>query len=153
MVEAIDLLPTFLDATGSAAPRHWLEGRSLMPALDGGNRDWREDVFSEIDYAFYQARQALDLGPSDARGYMIRTHEWKYIYFKGFCPQLFDLTGDPDEFVDLGDSPKHDAIRTEMKARLFDRLMERRNRVTMTDEKVLDTRDFETRSGIQIGKW
>ena len=153
MVEAIDLLPTFLDATGSSASRHWLEGRSLMPALNGDKRDWREDVFSEIDYAFYQARQELDLGPSDARGYMIRTNEWKYIYFKGFGPQLFDLSDDPDEFIDLGESRAHDSIRAEMKDRLFDRLIERRNRVAMTDEKVLDTRDFETRSGIQIGRW
>ena len=152
-VEAIDLLPTFIEACGVGVDGHRFEGRSLLPLLHGKVEDWRDDVFSEIDYAFYDAREFLNVGPSDARGYMVRTDHWKYVHFKGFRPQLLDLADDPDEFIDLGESKDHAPVRAQMKERLFDRLIDRRNRVTMTDEAALGTRDFESRTGIQIGKW
>jgi arylsulfatase A-like enzyme len=136
------------------ASRHRLEGRSILPLLRGGAPTaWRDSVFSEIDYAFYQARDILDAGPSDARGYMVRTDRWKYIYFKGYRPQLFDLQNDPDEFVDLGDRPGMEAVLSELQGRLFDRLLARRNRITMTDEQVLSRRKNEGSSGIIIGRW
>jgi arylsulfatase A-like enzyme len=153
-VEAIDLLPTFLDAVEAKASRHRLEGRSILPLLRGGaSAAWRDSVFSEIDYAFYQARNILAVGASDARGYMIRTDRWKYLYFKGYRPQLFDLDSDPDEFADLGDDPGFGAVRNEMHGRLFERLLARRNRVTMTDEQVLARRNDEGSNGIIIGRW
>ena len=95
----------------------------------------------------------LDVAPSEARGYMIRTDRWKYIHFKGFAPQLFDLKEDPDEFRDLGRSPDHEDIRREMHNRLFDRLISRKNRVTMSDAGVLHTRATEGDHGIIIGEW
>jgi arylsulfatase A-like enzyme len=153
-VEALDMLPTFLDRIGAPIPTHRLEGRSILPLLHGREpEDWRDAVFSEIDYAFYQARQTLDVGASEARGYMIRTDRWKYIYFKHFPPQLFDLSEDPDEFIDLGASPGHAAIREDMKERLFARLLDRRNRVAMSDAEVLARRSGETKTGIIIGRW
>jgi len=93
------------------------------------------------------------LGSSDARGYMIRTIDWKYVYFKGFPPQLFDLKSDPDEFFDLGKSAEHEPVRQLMFERLTERLLSRKNRVTMTDEEVAATRAGEKSSGIVIGKW
>ncbi|MBG6208037.1 arylsulfatase A-like enzyme [Labrenzia sp. EL_126] len=153
-VEAIDLVPTFMEATGARAASHRLEGRSLMPLLRGETpKDWRDSVFSEIDYAFYAARETLKLGPSDARGYMIRTDHWKYIHFKGFPPQLFNLGEDPDEFIDLGRSSGHEQIRQEMHNRLLERLLARKNRTTMTDDEVMEIRDRENESGIIIGRW
>lgn len=153
-VEAIDLVPTFLEATGAPPAPHRLEGCSLVPLLRGEPlQNWRTSVFSEIDYAFYAARETLQLGASDARGYMIRTARWKYVHFKGFPPQLFDLVNDPDEFKDLGRSPDHAAQRQELHALLLNRLLERKNRTTMTDEDVTRIRDRENESGIIIGKW
>ena len=153
-VEAIDLVPTFLEATGAPDASNRLEGRSLMPLLKGERpEDWRQTVFSEIDYAFYSAREALDVGPSDARGYMLRSDKWKYVHFKGYPPQLFDLENDPDEFNDLGRTDGFESIRAEMKEQLFERILNRRNRVTMSDAAVLKTREAETSSGILIGKW
>lgn len=153
-VEAIDLVPTFMEATGAPPADHRLEGRSLMPLLKGEKPDnWRDAAFSEIDYAFYTAREALGVGPSDARGYMIRTEQWKYIHFKGYPPQLFDLENDPQEFTDLGRDPEHESVRAQMYDRLVDRLLSRKNRVTMTDEQVLNMRKGENSSGVMIGKW
>ncbi len=154
LVEAIDLVPTFLEATGAPSAAHRLEGRSLMPLLHGTTpEDWRDAVFSEIDYAFYSARQTLGVPVSAARVYMLRTDRWKYVHFRGFPPQLFDLVAGPDEFRDLGRDSGYQAIRREMHARLFDRLTARKNRVTLTDEGVHAIRGDEDRSGILIGRW
>jgi arylsulfatase A-like enzyme len=154
LVEAIDLVPTFIEAVGAPIPDHRLEGRALGPILCGETPDdWREAVFSEIDYAFYEARNTLDLGVDDARGYMLRTRRWKYVHFKGFPPQLFDLQDDPEEFHDLGRSADHRTIRSELKDILFDRLIDRKNRVAMSSESVAAMRRDEDQSGIIIGKW
>ncbi len=153
-VEAIDLLPTFIEAHGAALPSHRLEGRSLLPILHGETTmEWRDYVFSEIDYSFYEASDMLDIDLVDARGYMIRTDRWKYVYFKKFQPQLFDLKADPDEFTDLGGSPDHAAVRHEMQQKLFERLLDRRNRVTVTDDDIRKKRRVEAESGIVIGRW
>lgn len=153
-VEALDLLPTFLEAHGQPVPTHRLEGRSILRLLRGGDTsNWRDSVFSEIDYAFYEASDMLDIDLTDARGYMIRTEHWKYVYFKGFAPQLFDLQADPDEFVDLGESADHADLRNEMQQRLFQRLLARRNRVTVSDDDIVKKRRNETESGILIGRW
>lgn len=154
LVEAIDLVPTFLEATGAPSASHRLEGRSLQPILFGNTpEDWRDAVFSEIDYAFYAARKTLKVGVSDARGYMVRTDRWKYVHFKDFPPQLFDLMTDPDEFRDLGRDPEYKEILCEMHGKLLDRLTARKNRVTMTDEGVHALRRDEDETGILIGKW
>ncbi|MGI9484705.1 MAG: sulfatase/phosphatase domain-containing protein, partial [Geminicoccaceae bacterium] len=153
-VEAIDLVPTFLGATGAPSANHRLEGRSLEPLLHGQTvADWRDAVFSEIDYAFYAARETLGVGVSDARGYMLRTERWKYVHFRHFPPQLFDLDNDPNEFNDLGRDPDHEATRHSLHARLLDRLTARKNRVTMTDDTVHAMRGDEDSAGIIIGKW
>jgi arylsulfatase A-like enzyme len=154
LVEAIDLVPTFLEATGAPSAYHRLEGCSLQPLLHGETpEDWRDAVFSEIDYAFYAARETLGAGASDARGYMIRTARWKYVHFQNFPPQLFDLENDSDEFTDLGRTTGYDDVRRAMHDRLTDRLLRRKNRVSMTDESVIETRSNENRAGIMIGKW
>ena len=153
-VEAIDLVPTFLEATGAPIPYHRLEGRSLGPILRGEPLDnWRDAVFSEIDYAFYTAREALGVGPSDARGYMLRTEDWKLVHFKDFPPQLFDMQNDPDELTDLGRNEDYKDRVAGMTDKLFKRLLERKNRVAFTDEQVLQTRNNEKSSGIVIGRW
>jgi arylsulfatase A-like enzyme len=154
LVEAIDLVPTFLDACRSKVSRHRLEGRSLLPLVRGATvSDWRDSVLSELDYAFYEARELTHKGANDARAFMLRTARWKYLYFKGFRPQLFDLQEDPGELVDLGDSGGHEAIRLEMHGRLLERLTDRRNRVTVDDQWVLDAREREMAAGIIIGRW
>lgn len=154
LVEAIDLVPTFLDATGAPPAYHRLEGQSLQPILHGDAiKDWREAILSEIDYAFYDARLSLGTKVSESRGYMVRTERWKYVHFTGFPPQLFDLETDPEEFHDLGRDPAFEDARRQMQDRLMHRLLNRKNRVTMSDDSVADVRGSEDDSGILIGKW
>ena len=125
-----------------------------MPLINANKiTNWKDAVFSEIDYSFNEARKILNLGASDARGYMIRNNEWKYIYFKGFPPQLFNLKNDPDEFKDLGQSKDHSKIRNEMKELLLKKLVSRKNRVAASDEFVLEDRDYTKEDDIMIGVW
>ncbi|MDB5569640.1 MAG: Arylsulfatase [Hyphomicrobiales bacterium] len=154
LVEAIDLVPTFIDAHGLPVPYHRLEGRSLLPFLRGAEpAAWRECVFSELDYAFYRARLSLDLHPNDCRIYMVRDQRWKYIHFRGFRPQLFDLETDPQEYTDLGGRPGFEDVRRRMEAMLFDRLTSRRNRVTVPDDVVEERTDRVREKGVIIGEW
>ena len=125
-----------------------------MPIIKGEKiKKWKDSVFSEIDYSFNEARKLLKLGASDARAYMIRNEKWKYIYYKGFPPQLFDLKNDPDEFNDLGQSKDHLKIIEEMKELLLQRITARKNRVAANDEFVLKERDYTKEDGIMIGVW
>jgi len=154
LVEAIDLVPTFLDLLGQALPTHRLEGSSLRPLLHGVETPWRDCVFSELDFAFYKARLTLGLNVQQARCWMIRTERWKYIAFKAFDrAQLFDLLNDPDELQDLGQSAQHADIRAALHARLFKRLADRRNRVTVSDADVEKRTDGARANGVIIGEW
>ena len=154
LVEAIDLVPTFIDAHEMKVPYHRLEGRSLLPLLRGeAATQWRDFVFSELDYSFYRARLALGRTPSECRIYMVRDERWKYVHFKGYRPQLFDLANDPQELNDLGASPEHASIRAQMQEHLFDRLLSRRNRVTVPDHVVEERTDRVREKGIIIGEW
>lgn len=153
-VEAIDLVPTFLDAMKSNVSRHRLEGRSLLGLLRGQTPElWRDAVFSELDYSCYEARELAGRGASDSRAFMLRSERWKYIHYKGFAPQLFDLVNDPNEFVDLGRDPAHADVRREMHARLLERLTDRRNRVSVDDQWILSAREREGKAGVIIGRW
>ena len=51
---------------------------------------------------------------------MVRRGRWKYNYYVGFAPELFDLETDSEELADLGESADHAAIPSEMHGLLFD---------------------------------
>lgn len=119
LVEAIDLLPTFIEAIGGTPNDSRLEGRSLLPLIHGCRTDWRAAAFSEQDYSFMRARRTLGLGPTEARCYMVRTKRWKYVLFENFEPQMFDLEQDPQEQNDLAQSISHTEIRAMLREELF----------------------------------
>ena len=154
LVEAIDLLPTFIEANDLKVPNARLEGKSLMPIINNSQtKPLRDYVFSEFDYGIYQVREKLKVNINDAKIFMIRDKNWKFVYYKGFDPQLFDLQNDPEEFLDLGKSQKHKGIIEGMKEKLFQRLINRRNRISISDEAYSIMRDDENEKGIIIGEW
>ena len=155
LVEAVDLLPTFLEAKGGAPAPHRLEGRSLLALLREGGvaAGWREAVFSETDYSIRKARLVLDVAPGDARAFMVRDERWKYCHYEGFPPQLFDLEEDPGELRDLGRDPALDGIRAEMHERLFAWLRARRTRITRSDEEIAGRTGRGRQRGYLIGVW
>jgi arylsulfatase A-like enzyme len=153
LVEAIDLIPTFLAALDQPVPAHVLEGQSLLPVLRGGAAPRRDAVFSELDYAFYGARRTLGLGANDARAVMVRTNDWKLIHYDGFAPHLYDLEHDPLELEDRGTAPESASIRDELYELLVGWMRRRRNRTTLPDDQVRGRSGGESVSGVVIGQW
>ncbi|MDQ2961624.1 MAG: alkaline phosphatase family protein [Pseudomonadota bacterium] len=153
-VEAIDLVPTFLEALGLRPASERVEGRSLLPLTRASAaRGWRDAVFSELDYGYREARRILGRAPDACRAWMVRTDRWKYVHWRDFRPQLFDLDADPGEFDDLGDDTAHDAVRREMRERLLTWFMGLKRRVTVTDDKVEAGTAAHERAGVFFGKW
>jgi len=153
-VEAIDLVPTLLDALGLPAASERVEGRSLLPLLRGSDvSGWRDAVFSELDYGYREARLILGRTPDACRAWMVRSDRWKYVHWQDFRPQLFDLDSDPDEFDDLGDDSGHEAVRREMRERLLAWFMRLKRRVTVTDDAVEAGTAAHKRAGVLFGQW
>jgi arylsulfatase A-like enzyme len=154
-VEAIDTVPTVLDALAMPIPDHRIEGRSLLALTRsaGTQPPWRDAVYSELDYGYRQARQILGRGPDACRGWMVRTDAWKYIHWDGFAPQLFDLRNDPDEFVDLGTDPALDNVRQAMRERLLAWSLGLRNRTTVTHDDVERGTHQYKNAGVFYGVW
>jgi arylsulfatase A-like enzyme len=150
-VEAVDLVPTFLDALGLTASTH-CDGRSLLPLLRGGRAAaWREEVVSELDYSYRRARLTLGRGPGECRGLMLRTAQWKYVYWQGLRPQLFDLARDPLELADLGADPRLSAVRADLSERLLARLAAFEHRITVDAREIEAYTDTHRARGIHIG--
>jgi arylsulfatase A-like enzyme len=153
LVQAIDMLPTILDALELPAPPEWLEGHSLVPMLRGTEMTERDCVFSELDYSMREVRNFLGLAPlHPCRAWMVRTRHWKYIHWHGFRPQLFDLFSDKYEQHDLHDSALHASIRSQMRERLFHWMSTLKHRAA-ADEELIETLGHGPPAGIHIGQW
>lgn len=155
LVESIDLVPTFIDVFGGKIIEERIEGKSLMPLINGETDSIREFAVSEIDYSDRTPREALDVDFFKSNGVMICTDRWKYCHFDSFQPILFDLETDPQEQIDLGNHPAYAEVRAEMQNHLINFLMGRKSRVTLSNERIHNLiGDFglrRARRGILIG--
>lgn len=156
LVEAIDLLPTFIDAVGGKSEdfAHRLEGRSLMPLLhDQQPQTWREYTISEYDYSMTQAAQQLGVPFKETSLFMIADARWKLMHAPGFRPMLFDRHNDPQELKDLGTDPAYEAERQRLMAALQKWGLRISQRVTVSEKRVQAGRSRSMRRGILIGVW
>jgi len=154
LVESIDLLPTFVEILGGT-PNFRLEGRSLVPLLHdaGSPAGWRDAVFAEVDFCMRRARLDLGLAPHEARGFMVRTDDAKFVYFPRHRPQFFDLAADPLERRDLGLDPAHAGRREAMRDRLLEWFALRRNRTTVADDIIAARTATAQERGYLFGIW
>jgi arylsulfatase A-like enzyme len=154
-VEAIDVVPTILDALALDPAAHVVEGRSLLPLTRGGPAGaWREAVFSELDWTFRGARRRLGHPTGQHHAWMVRSVGWKYVHWSsGHRPQLFDLAADPAEFHDLGADPAHEATRAAMRARLLAWHQGLRRRTTITLAEAEAGTDSHKQAGVLLGVW
>lgn len=153
LVEAIDLVPTFIDYAGGDPEHPALEGRSLLPLLHGQTPEWRQIAISEYDYSVRKVRELLEQPVGDCHMTMLFDGRWKYIHCEGFRPMLFDLLDDPGELHDRGDDPD----LADLRAGFYDRLCKwaraSHNRTTISNKTVISRRGGELRKGIFIGYW
>ena len=153
MTESVDVLPTILEWLGLPLASHRLEGRSLLPLLHGQQTDWRDCVFSELDYSYRLARLTRGKTPQNARAWSVRTDRWRYVYWMDEAEQLYDLHADPDQFNDLGRDPGHADVRAACRARLLDWFSRLKRRTTVTDDAVERGTNAYKKAGVYFGQW
>jgi N-acetylglucosamine-6-sulfatase len=115
VVANLDVMPTFLEAAGVAAPSG-LDGKSLLPLARGEALDWRKDLL----YEYFWERNF----PQTPTIHALRGERYKYIRYHGLWDQdeLYDLRDDPLESQNLAGREDHQALLEQMNGRLFDLL-------------------------------
>jgi choline-sulfatase len=104
-VSLLDLLPTLVDlAAGAEQSRdltNSIDGRSLVPLLQGDGINWPDTAVGEI-----LCEGAI------APCLMIRQGRYKYIYSEPDPDQLYDLQADPHELDNLAGRPDYESLRS-----------------------------------------
>lgn len=92
----VDAFPTIVEAVGADLAPHDadLPGHSLLQIA--AEDDTERTTFSEYHAIF-----------SPSGSFMLRHGRYKYVYYVGYPPQLFDLEADPQETRDLAGNPQH----------------------------------------------
>jgi N-acetylglucosamine-6-sulfatase len=90
----IDLAPTFLEAAGVKPPAS-MQGRSLLPLLQGRGGGWRKDFIYE-----YEWEQDFPYTPTIAG---LRTEQWSFMQYQGVwdIAELYDVRKDPEQMRNL----------------------------------------------------
>ena len=108
----VDVAPTILDLAGLDVPRQ-IQGRSLLSLVHGQDVPWRTETFLEH---LFDPPEQLRIPKSEG----VRTDRWKYIcYFEQSPPyeELYDLSADPNESINLAGRSEHAATLDEMRRR------------------------------------
>lgn len=128
LIQLMDLGPTILELA-CLEPEAGMEAKSVLPMLEGRDGEGRDYVFAE---------QARD-GNFERAAFMtmVRGRRWKLVHFVDDdgdedAGQLFDLTRDPGEMVNLWSDAAHAAKKRE----LLDVLL-----------------DWRMRSGLRTAEW
>jgi arylsulfatase A-like enzyme len=154
LVEAIDVVPTILDALALDPASHLVEGRSLLPLTRGEAPAWRDAVFSELDWTFRGARRRLGLPTGQHHAWMVRTDRWKYVHWTdGLRPMLFDLVADPAELHDRGADPALGGVREAMRERLLAWFAGLKRRTTLSWAEAELRTDRHKAAGVFYGEW
>lgn len=109
LVQSIDFYPTFAELAG--IPGAPVNGRSLVPLLDGTATSWRQEILIE------HFGQPPLLAPSTG----IRTHDWKLIRTDapvGVTLELYDMANDPFEMDNVAEEPENAGIVATLSAEL-----------------------------------
>jgi len=152
-VEGVDIVPTILEVLAQPIATHRIEGRSLMPLLEGKATEWRDFTYSELDYSYRQSRLRLGKSPQECRAFSLRDRRWRYVYWLDEPEQLYDLEADPQQMHDLGRDASQGAVRARMRDALLDFLVRRKHRVTVSDGAVERGTNQYKKAGVFFGQW
>lgn len=113
IVEAVDLVPTILDAAGIQMPPH-LRGTSLVPLLKGSERDGHRSALIEGQY-----RSSPEMG---AVGRALRTDQYHYVMQPSGEESLYDLKSEHGKYRDVSEDDAFADALSEMRRRLLGRI-------------------------------
>ncbi len=110
MALSIDIAPTICELAGIDPPTG-MQGKSLVPLLDGQATNWRHEWFYE--HLFVHPRIPVNEG--------IRTDRWKYMRFEvdPVWEGLYDLSKDAGETRNLTGDPNYKDVLTEMRQKII----------------------------------
>ncbi|WP_166821734.1 sulfatase family protein [Thalassoroseus pseudoceratinae] len=147
LISEVDFFPTFMEATGVTPPEQ-LDGRSIVPILQGKNQPNREYVFTQIDYTISGPPKPMRCVQDKRYGYIFNAFsDGKFQYrnnnegstframqkagktnpaiqervdmFRYRVPQEFyDLQQDPGCVNNLINSPEHQTLIKDYQDRL-----------------------------------
>jgi choline-sulfatase len=101
-VSHVDLAATILELAG-LEPFPGLRGRSVIPLLQGAETGEDRWTYSELN------------NEGNITGsFWVRNRDWKYVYFVGYPPLLFNLKDDPGEFENLAGGEKYREVESEL---------------------------------------
>ena len=123
LVSQVDVTPTLLDACGAPIPAS-MQGRSLMPLVEGRRDGWRDEVYSHMSEFM--------------TGRILRTPRWTYAVAAPKRPgwkqapdadlyveyMLYDNSADPFQHVNLAGRSDTAAVSRELRERLLARIAE-----------------------------
>ena len=119
-VLAMDTAPSILDLCG-AKELAGIQGRSWKALVSGKEENWRSAWFYEYNY-----EKQFPYTPN-IRG--IRTDRWKFVRYPHgdgspdkHTAELYDLSSDPKELVNLAEIPRHASTRKRLEKQLADLL-------------------------------
>ena len=133
LVSNLDVVPTLLELVGAEVGPH-IQGRSLLPVLEGGDYQPRDEVFGEFTYHnYYDPRRSvrtrthkLIANFSSAPDSMDPGQSWNRRSTPRVDPmrnhhptiELYDLSVDPVELTNVADVPEYAEVRADLLARL-----------------------------------
>ncbi|MFP6586408.1 MAG: sulfatase [Pirellulaceae bacterium] len=112
LIQNIDYAPTFLEMAGISVPAE-VQGNSLVPIMNGTVKKWRESLY----YAYYEFGEH-----AVPQHFGVRSMTHKLFFFPATNEwNMFDLTNDPQEMVDVYNHPKYKRVQASLEQE-FDRL-------------------------------
>jgi arylsulfatase A-like enzyme len=96
-VDYTSIYPTLCELADVQAPDH-LEGLSIVPLLKDPKSAWETPAITT---------QGL-------MNHTVRSENWRYIRYAGGSEELYDEVGDPLEYKNLADDPRHAAQKAEL---------------------------------------
>jgi iduronate 2-sulfatase len=111
--EHVDIYPTVCDLAGLPQPEGFLEGASLVPALENPGPEFKEAVFAHRKHMWHDRIQAYDIAHS------VRTQRYRltrYLDASGqpMYTELFDYQEDPEERRNFADDPQCAGVVAEL---------------------------------------
>jgi arylsulfatase A-like enzyme len=115
LCQHFDIAPVIMELASVQVPASW-EAESVMPALRGEHFAGRDFVYSE------HPRDGILTGTDYM--VMIRSTEWKLVYYREGRGELYHLTSDPEERRNLYDDNAYAATRQELQCRIMNWLID-----------------------------
>ena len=124
LASLVDIYPTILQGVGAGDDGKQRPGIALQKLAEA-------EEFDRLILSEYHD------GGSPTGMFMLRNAGWKYNYYPGYAPELYDMKNDPHELVDLGESKAH----TDIRAQCYEQMLtlvdpEAANRLAFADQAV-----------------